>query len=128
MPTLRAIIVSGTRRLRKVAPIADALGSIDVKTLIIHGDAEGVDRLAADFFRDNGFSVVAMPAMWKRDGNTAGPIRNQAMLEVLLSLRDCGYDVAVHAFPCDESKGTWHMVNVAKKAGVPTFVHKVTVD
>jgi UDP-N-acetylmuramoylalanine-D-glutamate ligase len=48
------------------------------------------------------------PAKWDLHGKSAGPIRNQQML-------DTGVDLVI-AFP--GGKGTAHMVSIAKKAGV----------
>ena len=122
---MRAIIVCGSRRLTTDEPVVLALSGERGTTIAIHGDAEGADTIAAKWLTKWGLRVIAMPAQWDRDGNKAGPIRNAHMLDVLLALRACGYDVAVYAFPCPESKGTWDMVRRANIANVPVFVHRV---
>lgn len=103
-----------------------ALSCPDRDMLVIHGDADGADRLAGNHFTRAGLRVIPVPAQWKRDGKSAGPIRNAHMLDMLLALRACGYEVAVYAFPGPESKGTWDMVRRANVANVPVFVHRVT--
>lgn len=120
---MRAIIVCGSRTWVEPAPrIARVLGDLP-RTLVIHGDARGADRIAASLTYTLGHDVLAMPAQWERDGRAAGPKRNEAMLRVLLSLQQCGYEVAVHAFPVGESRGTRHMMRIAEKAGVRVFCH-----
>lgn len=79
---------------------------------IIHGAARGADELAAKAAAALGLKVTAVPAEWHKFGPTAGPMRNKAML-------DMAPDRLV-AFRCEgESKGTDHMVKIARRAGVP---------
>lgn len=63
------------------------------------------------------FVHLPYPANWNLYGKAAGHIRNQQML-------DEGKPNLVIAFHNDiaNSKGTAHMVKIAKKAGVHTFV------
>lgn len=63
------------------------------------------------------FVHLPYPANWNLHHKAAGPIRNQQML-------DEGKPNLVVAFHNDinNSKGTQHMVKIAKKAGIPTFV------
>lgn len=46
-------------------------------TVLIHGDANGADRLAGEWGAARGVTVEAHPADWKKHGRAAGPIRNQ---------------------------------------------------
>jgi hypothetical protein len=79
---------------------------------LIHGDANGADRLAGEWGTARGITVEAHPADWKKHGRAAGPIRNQKMLEETPAL--------VVAFP--GGKGTADMVKKARQAGVEVFV------
>ncbi len=79
---------------------------------IVEGDARGADRIAGYWARKNRITDLKFPADWKRDGNAAGPIRNQQML-------DEGKPDLVVAFP--GGRGTADMVARARKAGVPIF-------
>jgi acyl-CoA synthetase (NDP forming) len=54
--------------------------------------------------------VTSFPANWKKHGKSAGPIRNQLMLDV-------GKPDLVIAFP--GGSGTADMIRRARKAGVP---------
>lgn len=99
---------------------------------IIEGCANGADRDAGwpcpvevpeVYFHRNGWAErrrIAhrhFPADWKRYGKAAGPIRNQQML-------DEGKPDMVIAFHenFNDSKGTKNMVEIARKAGIPTLI------
>ena len=86
------------------------------KTIYIHGDARGADRLAGVVAEGLGFEVIAVPADWDKHHRAAGPIRNKKML----SMRP----MVVLAFHADisQSKGTKHMIEIARKAGIETRV------
>ena len=78
-------------------------------TEIIHGAARGADTLADEWAQVWGIPSRAFPALWRRHGRAAGPIRNQRML-------DEGKPDLVIAFP--GGKGTADMVERARGAGV----------
>lgn len=77
-------------------------------TTIIHGAARGADLFSDRYAAAKGLKREAYPANWNLYGNSAGPIRNQYMLESKPDL--------VIAFP--GGRGTADMVSRAKKAGV----------
>lgn len=81
---------------------------------IIHGAARGADTLASQFALSRSIPVSDVPANWKRHGKSAGPIRNQEMLDVYKP-------VLVIAFP--GGRGTEDMVKRAKVAGVEVVQH-----
>ena len=86
---------------------------------ICHGAARGADMLAGNLAVSMGIPVAAFPANWKRYGKRAGPIRNLQMLEefaptMVLAFHD----------NLDASRGTKHMVEIARASGIPTFVFK----
>lgn len=77
--------------------------------------------MAHDVADDMGFPLdhnIVMPANWDMHHRAAGPIRNQAMLEVLLKT-PCDHRL-VKAFHDDltNSRGTRDMVRRARKAGI----------
>ncbi len=76
---------------------------------LIHGAAQGADKLANDWAQKRGIQLEIYPANW-RDGKKAGPIRNQQML-------DEGKPHMVIAFP--GGKGTADMIRRAEATGVP---------
>jgi hypothetical protein len=76
---------------------------------VIHGDYKGADKIAGAWARSHyGVQEVRCPANWHIYGPSAGPNRNQAMLELKPDI--------VLAFP--GGKGTADMVKRAKAAGV----------
>lgn len=76
---------------------------------VIHGGARGADRFAGEWAKDNGISVEAYHADWKKHGKSAGPIRNRKMLEQ-------GRPDVVVAFR--GGRGTADMIRRAEAAGV----------
>lgn len=80
---------------------------------VIHGGARGADRCADQWAVVNWVPIEEYKADWDTHGRSAGPVRNQQML-------DTGVDHVI-AFP--GGKGTAHMVKIAKKAGVPIYEH-----
>jgi YspA, cpYpsA-related SLOG family len=92
--------------------ILDRLHAAHTFTVLIHGDANGADRLAGEWGVARGVTVEAHPADWKKHGRAAGPIRNQKMLEENLDL--------VVAFP--GGRGTADMVRKARKTEIDVFV------
>lgn len=76
---------------------------------IIEGGAKGADECARTWAWLNDVSSVSYVANWKTMGRSAGPIRNQRML-------DEGKPSLVVAFP--GGRGTADMVRRAKAAGI----------
>lgn len=111
-PKLKAVLVTGSRDwpYTNARPIDGWLSRQDSAQLtrppvLIHGDAQGVDKIAHGFARDNLWSVISMPADWSL-GKGAGMLRNAHMVELLILLWRSGYDIAVGGFPIGRSIGT----------------------
>lgn len=85
--------------LHRKAPIA----------LLIHGGATGADAIASQWAIQHRVRQLPFPADWKKHGKSAGPIRNQAMI-------DEGKPDMVIAFP--GGKGTADMKRRAQAAGI----------
>lgn len=81
--------------------------------ILLHGGARGADTLAGVIAADFDIDVVVFQAEWGRYGKSAGPIRNQRML-------DEGKPDMVLAFTThlETSNGTRDMVMRANKAGI----------
>jgi SLOG family YspA-like protein len=47
---------------------------------LVHGDAAGVDRIAAQWAKFNDLTPEPHPADWKNKGRAAGVIRNEEMI------------------------------------------------
>lgn len=118
-----AVLVTGTRHgLWPVwAPtIKDRFSAIGPIDALIHGDAPGIDTIAAKLADQIGCPrILTFSARWGEEGKKAGPIRNRKMLAMLLKLRDDeGYRITVEAFHHDvwHSSGTHHMATIALEA------------
>ena len=78
-------------------------------TRIIHGGADGADELAGEYAIEKDLSESMFPAQWKVHGKSAGPLRNQQML-------DEAKPNLVVAFP--GGNGTQDMVKRSRAKGV----------
>ena len=95
-------------------------GSInqDIKNMeIISGTARGADELGEIFAEEHDISVIKFPADWDTHGKSAGYRRNAEM--ALYAKEDNGILIA---FWDGISKGTNHMIGLAKKHGLKVFV------
>lgn len=124
-----AVLVCGGRDFKDRAAVFGGLDEFNARSpigLVISGAAKGVDSLAASWARSRGVLLEEKPADWEahrppagsKRKNPAGMIRNQAMLDMLITFpRRC-----VLAFP--GGVGTGRMLEIARKAGVETFEWK----
>ncbi len=107
------VLVCGSRTWNDYDAIYRALASKrDEIEVVIHGAARGADTLADRAAINLGLPVLAFPADWRRDGRSAGPIRNHVMLrkgkpDIVLAFSD----------NLDESHGTRHMLAIALRDG-----------
>lgn len=76
---------------------------------IISGTAKGADRLGERFAMRYGCNIMRMPADWGTYGKSAGYRRNADMADVA---------DACLVFWNGESKGSRHMIDLAKKKGL----------
>lgn len=84
-------------------------------TEIVSGCANGVDLLGEQLAYNLELPVKRFPAQWRVNGvydNAAGYKRNVLMAE---------YADALLALRYNNSKGTTHMVEIAKKKGMPVY-------
>lgn len=111
------LLICGSRSYLYEANVYDALKTMLERypaLEIIHGGAAGADTHAARFAGFHCLPVHVYPANWNKYGPSAGPIRNQLML-------DSGRPDYVFAFidkPLGKSRGTNDMVKRAQAAGV----------
>jgi hypothetical protein len=111
---MRRIVVCGSRNWTDGDLVWSVLEVLRHPVEIIHGDAPGADRIAAEIAEEQGFRVTAVPAEWDRYGRSAGMKRNVQMLEMNPSI--------VIAFWDGKSRGTAHTVREARKRGIPVLV------
>lgn len=114
------VLVCGDRNWTDTTSIMNALYLLKKKhkhLIVINGGARGADTLGNECARELKLGTVQYLADWNKYGKSAGPIRNQQMLKE-------GKPDLVLAFHPDlsKSKGTKHMVEIARKAGVEVIV------
>ena len=111
------ILVTGSRDWADWNLLNDTLNEYanEQNIVIVHGDCPtGADAMAQRWVDYQGVRVERYPADWDKHGKSAGPIRNQQMV-------DLGADICL-AFPLPQSRGTVHCMNAARKAGIPVRV------
>lgn len=86
---------------------------------IISGTAKGADTLGEEFASNCCIKVKRFPANWDIHGKSAGYIRNEQMAKYAIS--DGNYGVLI-AFWDGKSRGTKHMIDLAKKYGLKIYV------
>ena len=137
MKTVYRIIIAGGRNfsdyemLRKEAlsAIYRTFGKIDKNNVtIISGHAKGADSLGERFAKEFGLNTKIMPADWEKYDKRTGYVRNEQMA---LFAKGCDeeddkIDIKgmLIAFWDGESRGTKHMIEIAKNKKMPVVVIK----
>lgn len=110
------VLVCGGRDYRDVVRAFYVLDEYHKKhgiTVLIEGGAQGADRLGRQWALGKGLPVITMEANWSFYGKSAGPVRNEWMMQLALP------DVII-AFP--GGSGTADMVKRGKKeVGVEVY-------
>lgn len=109
------VIVCGGRLYDDYEMVLNVLAFIGHNPTIVHGAATGADTCAERAAEYLGLKTEVYPADWELHGKAAGPIRNREMLKA-------GADLII-AFP--GGRGTAHMMNIARIAGVPVLEVKL---
>jgi len=104
------VLVCGSRHFTDYDLLERTLDVLDISE-IISGAARGADTLAKMYGEARGIPVYEFPALWDTYGRRAGPIRNHEMLKERPDL--------VVGFLSADSRGTAHMLSIARKAGIP---------
>lgn len=103
------VIIAGSRNFDDYQLLKDICDKklINQKEIeIVSGTANGADKLGEKYAEEKGYCIKKFPADWKTYGKRAGFIRNEEMAK---------YSEALIAFWDGESKGTKHMIELAKK-------------
>lgn len=89
-----------------------------VITTLIHGDCRGADRIAGEVAHGlrPRVEVIPVPADWQAHGRSAGPKRNQFMIDE----HQPNLVLAFHA-DLPRSRGTKDMLRRAWHAGIPAI-------
>ena len=107
---MRAII-AGSRDITDYKYVSDFINSLGLHiTTVVSGAARGVDRLGEQWAYEHDIPIKRYHAAWQL-GPKAGYERNVRMAENA----DCV--IVVH----NNSKGSLHMINIARERGLPVY-------
>ena len=110
------IIVCGDRKWRHTDIIYKRLSNLPFNSIIIEGGCSGADLQAKNAALELGLEVIEFPAVWKKYGKVAGPIRNIKMLNANPNLVIAFHD------DIENSRGTKHMVSETRKRNIPVEI------
>ena len=117
---MRKIIVAGSRDYDNFEQLEynlmmyfkrEGLHRADVE--IVSGAARGADKLGEQLAKKYGLALTQFPADWDKYGKSAGYRRNAEMAK---------YADVLFAFWDGKSKGTQHMINLAKESKLEVHV------
>ena len=91
------------------------LRNITDEIVVVCGQARGADTLGEQYAKEHGYRVDYYPADWKQYGKRAGYLRNEQMAQNADALA---------AFWNGESRGTKHMIDLAKRYGLKVRIKK----
>lgn len=107
------LIVAGGREFNDYELLKEKLDNLLINNTddveIVSGKARGADSLGEKYAKEKGYTVKEFPAKWNEYGKRAGYLRNEEM--------------ALYATHCvcfwdGKSKGTKHMIDLAKKSNL----------
>lgn len=112
------VIIAGSRSAGEYMNFLDVekavLQSGFVISEVVSGTARGADRLGEQFAESYRIPIKRFPAAWEVHGRSAGYIRNSEM---------ANYADALIALWDYNSRGTKHMIDLARDKGIPVFVY-----
>ena len=103
------VIIAGGRSFKdydRLCSICDYMLQNQRDIEIVSGTAMGADKLGEQYALERGHKIARFPAKWDEYGRAAGFIRNEEMAK---------YADGLIAFWDGKSKGTGHMIDLAKK-------------
>ncbi len=117
------ILICGSRDFDNYSFLETKLNAIfsrfGTEKIVIQGGAKGADQLAELYCKNYQINYICVPAKWNKFGKLAGYQRNIEMIN-MLSCNDL-----VVAFQVNDSKGTQHTIDNAKKRNIKTIVFKL---
>lgn len=111
------VIIAGGRDFNDynlLCKVCDYMLQNQTEIEIISGTANGSDKLGEKYANEKGYKLIKFPADWSV-GKSAGYIRNEKMAK---------YADALIAFHNGISRGTMHMINLAKQYGLKIKIVK----
>jgi hypothetical protein len=110
-------IIAGSRTIHDYDNVLEAVSRSGFEiTMVVSGGAFGVDRMGEGYARSHHIPFTVFKPDWNTHGKAAGPYRNRQMVE---------YADALIAIWDGKSRGTKSTIDLAKKKGIPIYVHIV---
>ena len=115
------IIIAGSREGFTIGEVYEAflaaVERIGIKGVseVVSGTAKGVDKYGEAIALWHDIPIKRFPEDWDTHGKKAGYLRSEEMAK---------YADALIAMSYNDSKGTQHMINLAKKHGLKVFVRR----
>jgi hypothetical protein len=103
------VLVCGSRDWTDIDIVYKRLQSLPSSTTIVHGGCRGADMIADSVAKKLGLNIKCFPAEWNKHGKSAGPKRNQKMIDET----NPELVIAFHQ-DIESSRGTKDMINRAK--------------
>lgn len=108
-------IIAGSRSITDMQYVEDAVKKSHFTiTEIVSGGAKGIDTLAIIYAQQHQIPLIIMRANWDQYGKSAGFRRNGEMAK---------YADALIAIWDGQSRGTLHMINVAKERKLKVYTY-----
>ena len=110
------VIIAGSRTFsdyQLLAITCDFMLQNQDKVEIVSGGAKGADKLGELYAEENGYDMKRFEPDWSTNGVAAGYMRNKEM---------ASYADALIVFWDGYSKGSKHMIDIAKSAGIKVKV------
>lgn len=108
-------IIAGSRTIGLYRVVVEAIESSGYTiTELVSGGAVGVDRLGERWAKENGVPIAKFIPDWNKYLKRAGFVRNEQMVN---------YADALIAVWDGTSRGTKHTIDLARRKGIPVFVH-----
>jgi hypothetical protein len=111
------VLAAGSRYYQDFQKILAIISSLDID-LLIAGGCRGADTLAVRAASQCGIRYIEYPAGWRRFGRSAGPRRNQ----ILLDMKKPDLLLVFHE-DLARSKGSRDMLSRVVRAGIPYRIY-----
>ena len=112
------VIIAGGRTFSNydlLFQTCDKVLSLQTEIEIVSGTANGADKLGEKYANEKEYPIKQFPADWDKYGKSAGYKRNEEMAK---------YSDGLIAFWDGKSKGTKHMIDLAKRHNLKIKVIK----
>lgn len=116
------LIIAGTRAFNDATLMATKMKKLTQwtkPTLIVSGGAQGADTLGEGWAVIHNIPITLFKAQWQMYGKSAGFKRNEEMAQ---------YADALVVFWDGISKGTKHMIDLARKHNLPTRIIRYDLE